>query len=318
MRQRLLRMWLALGVATGLLLWPREAILGTYGSYTLLRRGFTLATDINVGSYSVPTHEAEVFHERETAIAAQVKPHLAMYDAWYKRVGTGQHAYRGYLGALDAERTTQKQWDYKSRLPGPLPRPQTSAVSALIEPIMLTGPADRNWPQIYLHMRPSATPLAHGRALVGFTLAQLALGEDPGFVFPPAAVGGLSERLARVSRGDSFGGQAILLSALLFDVRARQPELAQLVEDPAATKESRLLAGLVLRGLRHEPFAPADWQRLEAAKKIIDQRTLWTWALLFCPDSAQAAHEDQLRQRLPLSDEHNNYFYRQFVKGEPE
>lgn len=300
---------LALAVLVALLAWPREAILGTYGTYLLPQHGYTLARAINVGSYSEPDHEDVVFHQREAAIDAQVKPLLALYKSWYERVFTQPHPYSGWLGAIDRERATKQQWDYRARLPGPTPlvRRQPADVPALDD--------SEGAMEVYVHMKPQRSPLAHGRALVGFALAQAFLGDGASFKLPQGQPPPLAQRLARAAHGDFFSGQSHLLAALLFDVRPRQPELVRFVEDKAQTAELRLLASLVLRGLRHEPWTPADWQRLSESRTQTDVRTLWTWALLLAPAEEQPAREAELRQRLPLSDEYERSYYREFVQG---
>ena len=122
------RVWLGLAAALLLLIWPREAILGTYGSYTLVRRGYTIAKSINVGSHSDHEREGEIFRSREAEIAAQVKPQLNQYDSFYARILTQPHPYAGWLAALDNGRTTAQQWDYKWRLPGPVVPPQKAEI----------------------------------------------------------------------------------------------------------------------------------------------------------------------------------------------
>src|SRR5262245_60422756 len=122
---------LLIGVLLAVFGWPREAILGTYGSYSRVRPGYTVAVAINVGSYSEPEHEAEVFAKRESMIDAQVKPQLPIFDHYFKRVLTKTHPYAGWLGALDQKRETSKQWDYQSQLPGPVPKAPKSDLHAL-------------------------------------------------------------------------------------------------------------------------------------------------------------------------------------------
>lgn len=304
----------AIGVVLALLAWSREATLGTYGSYTLVRRGYTVAEDINVGSQSDPSREAEIFRSRESAIDAQVKPLLAMYDQWYGRIREQKHPYADWLGALDADRTAAKQWDYKARLPGPIRRKSPDRGGPLsIEPVMASGT-----PQIYLHMRPDSSELARGRALLGFALAQAFLGDGKEFALPAGVAGDgapLAQRASHAAGADSFSGQPRLVAAFVFEARARQEELARLIVDKAQPAEVRLLARLSLRGLRHEPWEAADWPMVEQAKARIDRRTLWTWVLIFSPAAEQSARERELRQRVPLSDEQERSFYSSFVTG---
>ena len=305
------RVWLGLAAASLLLVWPREAILGTYGSYTLVRRGYTIAKPINVGSHSDHEREGEIFRSLETEIAAQVKPQLNQYDSFYARILTQPQPYAGWLAALDNGRTTAQPWDYRWRLPGPVvPPPQKDALG----PLSGFGSADAP-PQIYVHMKPAATHLARGRALVGFALAQAFLGDGADFTLVRGETGPLAQRVQHAAHADSFSGQPAVVAALVLTARARQPELALLADDQNEPADARLLAGLVRLGLRHEPWTAADWQRVDAAKSAGDRRTLWTWVLLFTPAEEQPQREEELRKRLPLSESDTGYFYREFVQG---
>lgn len=303
------RVWLGLAAALLLLIWPREAILGTYGSYTLVRRGYTIAKSINVGSHSDHEREGEIFRSREAEIAAQVSPQLNQYDSFYARILTQPHPYAGWLAALENGRTTAQPWDYKWRLPGPVVQSQKAAV----DPSPSFGSADA--PQIYVHMKSAATHLGRGRALVGFALAQAFVGDGADFALVRGETGPLAPRVQHAAHADSFAGQPAVVANLVLTVRARQPELALLADDPTQPADVRLLAGLVRLGLRHEPWTAADWQRVEAAKSAGDRRTIWTWVLLFTPAEEQPQREDELRKRLPLSESDTGYFYREFVQG---
>lgn len=318
--------WLSvIGAVLVLLAWPREATLGTYGSYTLVRRGYTLAADINVGSYSDHDHEAVVFRKRQSTIDAQVKPLLPLYERWYERALTQKHPYTAWLGALDRKRDKPQEWDYKSRLWGPVRRTPAVARGAL-KPGEPPGLADSLEPpapiQLYLHMRTEASELSRGRALVGFVLAQIALGDTPELALPDGVPGDtrpLAQRVDHAAHADSFSGQARVVASLLFVARTQAAELTRLVDDPAQPAEVRLLARLCViglgHGLGHDPWAPADWPLVVQAKGRIDARTLWTWVLLFTPESEQAARESELRQHLPLSADHEPSFVREFVQG---
>lgn len=303
------RVWQGLAAALVLLFWPREAILGTYGSFTLVRRGYTIAKAINIGSHSDHEREGELFRSRETELAAQVKPQLNQYDSFYARILTQPHPYAGWLAALDNGRTTAQQWDYKWRLPGPV----VQAPKSELGPLSGFGPGDA--PQVYLHMKPAAAHLLRGRALVGFALAQAFLGDGADFALGRGETGPLGPRVQHAAHADSFWGQSAVVATLVLAVRARQPELAMLADDATQPADVRLLAGLVRLGLRHEAWTAADWQRLDAAKSAGDRRTLWTWVLLFTPAEEQPQREDELRKRLPLSDSDIGYFYREFVQG---
>lgn len=288
--------------------------MGTYGSYTLVRRGYTVTQDINIGAHSDHDREAEMFRSRESAIDAQVKPLLAMYEQWYGRIHTQKHPYTDWLGALDADRSAAKQWDYKARLPGPSRRKSPDPRDPLaIEPLLANVA-----PQIYLHMRPGSSALARGRALLGFALAQSFLGDAKEFTLPAGATGSgtpLAQRAKHAASADSFSGQPRLVANFVFEARSRQDELARLVDDKAQSAEVRLLARLCLRGLRHESWDATDWQLVEQARSQLDRRTLWTWVLISAPAAEQAARERELRQRIPLSKDQEGYFYESFVTG---
>ena len=301
--------------------WPREGIVGTYGSFTLARKGYTIAMEINVGAYSDPSREGEVFRRREEAIAARVKPLLPMFDGWFARVRTERHAYAGWLGALDVERATARQPDYRNRLPAPRPRPQPAPAQPSVlelEPASLD--AGRGL-QIYLHMREGAAPVAQARALVGFALATCALGDGRDFVLPttswPHDTRPLAARIEHAVGADSYSGQPALVAAVLFDARGHEAELAAIADDAKRPPGVRLLAGLLRAGLRGEAWSAADWSRFDAARGAVDRRILWAWALMLVPAGEQAAREDELRKRAPLSDEELRYFHREWVEGAP-
>lgn len=296
-----------------LLLLPLEGVAGTYGSFQQSRQGFTIAQEINVGSYSDHSREGEVLRQREEAIGVAVKPHLAMYDGWYARVLSQKHPYGGWLPALDGTRAKPLQWDYKFRMPGPVwPAPPPRVKAGDIEPPQIGGNIEP--PQIYLHTRKAASQLSRGRALVGFALAQAFLGNGTDFVLmkDAATADNMTALVERAARGDSFAGQPALLAALILQARGRQPELEQVAADPALAPDLRLLARLTLLALRNQSLADEDWSRFEEARKTADVRTLWTWALVFVPESEQAGREAELQKRLPLSD---SYFYKDFVTG---
>lgn len=304
---------LAAGVVITLLAWPREARLGTYGSHTLVRRGFTVAADINVGAHSEPERETEIFRSREAAIDAQVKPLLPLYDRWYERVLAQKHPYAGRLAALDRARAAAKPGDYKWRLPAPVRRATAGA-----DPGALLAAGPPSPLQLYLHMRAGSTGLARGRALIGFVLAQLALGASADLALPSPDSRPLAERVKHAAGADSFAGQPPLIAALLLEAHAQAAELERLVVDPGQTAETRLLARLCLIGLRHQSWTGADWQKVEQARAVTDRRTLWTWVLLFSEEAELAARESELRQHLPLADDDETYFYRGFLKGPQE
>lgn len=308
---------MAIGTWLVVAFWPLEAKLGTYGSYTLSRKGYTVAKEINVGSYSDPSHEGEVYRTREQGIDQKVQPLLPMYDAWFARLFDQKHPYGGWLDALERNRTTTMQWDYKSRLPGP----HTIKLQRVESPSALALPssdfANGEPPQVYLHMKPNATQLEQGRALIGVALAQAFLGDTPTFqaAVPQPADWTLAQRLAHAVEGDSFRGQPMLIAAVILAARSAQPELEHLVDDNSQSSAVRLCARLIYLGLRHEEWHESDWPRLEAATHGTDRRTLWTWMLVFVPSADAAAREAELRTRLPLSKDDEDYFYREYVRG---
>lgn len=92
---------LAICVGALFVLWPREGIVGSYGTYTSSRKGYTIAKEISVGAMSNHAEEGNVYRRREQAIDARVRPLLPLVDAWVARVRGGRHAYGGWLGAID-------------------------------------------------------------------------------------------------------------------------------------------------------------------------------------------------------------------------
>jgi hypothetical protein len=300
------------------LAWPREAVLGTYGSYKHVGKGFTIAKEINVGSYSNHEHEADTYREREQAIDTQVKPLLPMYEAWFARALGDQHPFGGWLDALDRQRSVPMPWDYKARLPGPIapPKPERKEPAGLLA-LAPVASDDGRPTQVYLHMKPASPQLSQGRALVGFALAQAFLGDAPAFrVAPPPQAGWtLAQRLAHAVEGDSFAGQPALVAAAVVGARGEPAELTRLADDAAQQPAVRLLARLIALGLRHEPWPEADWARVAEAAKATDRRTLWTWMLVFVPTSEAVAREAELRKREPLSESDEHYFYNQYVQG---
>lgn len=305
---------IALCVVLAILAWPREATLGTYGSYTLVRRGYTVAKDITVGSYSDHTREDIVFRQEEAEIGDSVKPHTAAYDKWFERVFTQKHPYADWLAALDRSRATPVQWDYKSRLPGPVWR-EAPADPNRVMPLKPYGGGGAS-PHVYLHMKADTPEVARGRALVGFALAQIAIGDTQEYTLHQADREPLPQRIEYAARADSFAGQPRLVATLLLEARTRQAELAKIVADKAQTADVRMLARLCQSALRHEPLVESDWQLLREVKSA-DIRTLWTWMLIFVPAAEQPAREAALRQQLPLPKDYDSY-YREYVQGKRE
>jgi hypothetical protein len=305
---------IALGVAVAVA-WPTEAILGTYGAFKLARTGYTIAMEISIGSFSDSDREADAYRAREAAIAAQVQPRLPGYDAWFRRALAGKHSYAGWLDGLDRGRATATDQDYKWRLPGPeAPPPPSPPPGARPSPL---GAYLGDRPvELYLHMNAAQPPVAQTRALLGFVLAQIELGDSEPLRLPgPGVDWPLSRRLEHAARGDSFQGQGPLLARLLFDVRGQAPALERFAADATNPAPERALAGLAAAALAYRPLRAADWERLAAANA--DRRLLWTWALALGPTSEAASREADLQKRLPLSDEDQSSFGAEYLRVAP-
>lgn len=298
----------------GVCIFSKEAVLGTYGSYSNPRRGYTLSVAINIGSHSDHSREAPLLAEKQTQSEQLLQPLVSRFDAWVERPRAQKHPYGDWLAALDWQRTKALPWDYISRLPAPIPRPTADyALSPLSLP---------SQPELYLHMKPQAPNLARGRALVGFALAQAFLGDTPDLTLPDGPKWPLAERLRYAATADSYSGQPRLLAALILAARGRDGELLAYADDPTKPPHLRLLAGLIGQSLRAAPLSAASWQQLDAAKSAADRRTLWTWMLTLTPAAAQPQVEQELRQRLPLAsagaDQDKTDFYREFIRGSRE
>jgi hypothetical protein len=165
-------------------------------------------------------------------------------------------------------------------------------------------------------MKADAPQLDQGRALVGFALAQAGFGDEPTFLAAtPADSRTLAQRLEYLVSADSFAGQPRLVAWAIVHARAEQQALDRLAGDPMARAPVRLLARLIAGGLRHERLPDALWPLAVDAARTTDVRTVWTWLLVFVPTIDARATELGLRKRLPLSDEHERYFYSEYVAG---
>ena len=203
---------------------------------------------------------------------------------------------------------------YQLSLPAPVRRVTAGAGAGVL--LTASPPAPL---QLYLHMRAGATGLARGRALVGFVLAQLALGPSAELTLEKSRdPRPLAERVKHAAGADSYAGQPHLIAALLMGAHAQADEMERLTQDLGQSPETRLLAQLCLIGLRHRAWASTDWQKVEQARSATDRRTLWTWVLLFTEETELAARESELRQRLPLDDDDEAHFYRGFLQGTAE
>jgi hypothetical protein len=295
-----------------LLLVPREAVTGTYGSYTLVRKGYTVSCPINVGSMSPHSEEAVRYAEKEKRAEAAVLPALAVYDRYFERAASGRHAYSDWLGALDAARGSALQEDYKFRVPGPETPPSPPPEGRRV-PLMATQSlADCD---VYLHMKKTATGLERGRALVGFVLAEIALGDEKNLLLPRRRDSwSARQSLDWASRADFYSGQAWAIGQVLFSIAKRAPELSAAAEDRSAPDEVRLLARMIEMGLKRGAPSEEDWALVKSGSSRLDARTLWTWPLFFGPSAARADSVARLKAAAPVQDE---TFIKSFLEGPP-
>lgn len=272
------------------MLWPREGLVGTYGTFVLPLEGLSLAQDITIGSHSDHTREGPMLEERKQALDAATQPHAALYQRWFNRVLAKEQPWADWLGALDVKRRSELQWDYKARLPAP--RPVTKSDGPMtIDPFGKL--------QVYLHLSARESDLAHARAVVGFTLAQLELGELDGLAWPAAKPPEMAERLGRVGRADSFRGQAIAVASALVDLRASMAQLAGLVADEQQPADVRALAAVLSAARARRALTDADLDLLVKARTTVDARSLCVWALATQPKANEKAVLAQLEAKLP-------------------
>jgi hypothetical protein len=266
--------------------------MGTYGNYRLVRRGYTLAANILVGSYSDHAHEAAVLRDREQALAAVLVPLAPYYDGWFAQLADGAHAFRGWLGALDRTREHSEASDYQDRIAAP--RPEVIRTHPNVPEI---ATVDLSRLEIHLHARPRATAIARGRALIGLELARVTLGDGPGWAVAPPAQVHVVGRLEAVVRGDSHTGQARLVARLVREVAGHADELHRIADDPGRPPEVRILAGLVVAALRGELWRePAGL----VARTRVDRRTVWTWILACGPAEDERARAQALAATIPI------------------
>lgn len=266
--------------------------MGTYGSYRQVERGFSLAVDINIGSHSDHEREAVMYREREAALKRSLAPLGQTYAAWFRRVLARDHRFAGWLAALDAERSKPLQWDYQARLPAPHPR--------IVETPGVPSPQTSTMPrklEVWLHMMPKARRLAHARALVGFTLAQIAEGEPAGLRWPEPPTDATVQRLEAVAQGGSFSDQPVLLARALVELRARGDEVAEVARDDSQPLELQALAIAWTAGLAARPLTDAELERIGRA--TFERRVVWTWVLVTQPASEQPRLWAALKARRP-------------------
>jgi hypothetical protein len=200
----------------------------------------------------------------------------------------------------------------------PAPRPRTSTVRdpLAIEAVSLD---DGRGLELYLHMKEGVAPAAEARALVGFVLAEIALGDPRELALPPTTwprdTRPLAARVERAVRADSYTGQPAIVAAMLVDGRGHEAELEAIAADEAKSGGTRALAAIVARALRGKAWSAGDWALVEAARADVDRRTLWAWALMLVSDGEEAARIGELKRRVPLSDEETRSFFREWVAG---
>jgi hypothetical protein len=275
---------------------------GSYGSYKEPRAGYTIAKDVSVGSMSDHSREADAMKAKEAAAKQMIAPLCAPLDAWVARA-RGVAAYRGWLKAWDPSRRTSSLPDYKWRLPAPFAKQPPAEDSP-------TGSYDPSPLILCLHMQPSTTQLARGRALVGFALAEAELGDgalrlptEPGL----DTVDKIATLLDQLDHSDGYAGQPSLVATGILFLAHQQAVLAKIAADAKQAATVRLLARAMLHGYRRDAWTEADWALAAAAVKG-DPRQTWTWILLFADDKDLAATRAELARRFPLSDEHQRYF----------
>lgn len=280
--------WWVSCLALLVIVWPREGIVGTYGTFVFPLEGFSIAQDITIGSHSDHAREGPMLEQEQQALLAATRPHAALYQRWFSRVLAKDQPYADWLGALDVKRRTALQWDYKARFPAPLP---VTKGERPLDPFSKL--------QVYVHLAPKESDLAHARAVVGFTLAQLAAGDVDGLAWPAAKPPALSERLARVGRADSYPGQGIAIASALVDLRASLGQLNGVAADETQPPEVRALAAVLAAAHARRPLTDADLDLLVRARTAVDARSLCVWALATQPKAHEKALLARLEVKLP-------------------
>jgi|GEM_PF-2305251 len=310
-RQTARRVFVAAGVPL-LLFAPREARTGTYGSYTLVRKGYTVSCPTDVGSMWPHSAEAVEYAAKQKRAEAAVTSASAVYDRYFARAADGPHGYSGWLGALDAARACARPEDYQFRVPGPQKPPPAVRPGPL--PLVKTASLENC--DVYLHMKKTATGLERGRAVVGFVLAQIALGDEKDLLLPRRRDSWTARQSLDWAGGaDYYSGQARALGEILFSVARRAPELSAVAVDPTAPEPVRLLARMIELGLKRDAPSREDWALVQSSASRIDRRTLWTWPLFFSPASSLPVVAARLQESAPVQDE---TFRRSFLEGPPE
>jgi hypothetical protein len=288
---------------------------GSYGSYVEPRKGYSIAKDVSVGAMSDHRQEADVYRNKEERAKKQIAALVPMYDAWVARA-SARKGYAGWLGAWDRDRANARQSDYKWRIPGPRHIKPTNP-----DPLALELDDGRGL-QIYLHVKPSATQVQRGRALVGFALAEAEAGDDAltklGDEDLAATKEAAATRLDRAEHFDSFAGQPASMAGAVLALARAQGQLVALVSDAKTTPSTRLLARLLLHGYKRDVWTAADWTLAEACEPDLDRRMLWTWLLVFNDEASATGLRAELQRRWPLSEEDKRYFLAEFVDGKGE
>ena len=296
-------MWAVAAVAVG---WPEEGRVGSYGTWTLSRPGFTIARAIRVGEMSDPAREAEVVRAQEARAAQATAPQVKALEAWFSRVRAARGRGVGWLDALDVGRATPADGDYRARLPGPV-----AAVTAVAPPDVVAPEVDDF--ALWLHMRADAAPVAVARALAGVALGACDIGEAK-LVQAPRP---LAQRLAWAVDGDGEADQPWIVASLLFETCGRLRELDAVASDEEATAGVRALARLLRQALSESRIGHADWELLARAGADVGPTKVWVWVLMLGPASEQAARRAELERRVALDAEARARFLGPWVLGTP-
>jgi hypothetical protein len=270
-------------------LWPHKGIVGTYETWQLPTKGFTLAMEVRVGSMDDPEAENSAAIRRKSEIDLAVRPHRGLYETWFERVLNPDNPWADWLGALDAQREMAKPGDYKARVPAPaIPR----------DPMVVT-PLDSSLGelQIYLHLAADKTGIDRARAAVGFMFAAVATVDPPLRWSRAEPASRAVERLKHAARYDAFEGQAVAIATVLKELR--DVPLTAIETDVKMPAEVRALALVLQAGRDRRALTDVDLRRVAAARAEIDARTLVTWVLATQPKAREADLVAQLEVLFP-------------------
>jgi len=255
---------LAVGI---IILASKEAIVGTYGSYTNVREGYTLAKDIAIGSlnsfnpkFDKSKAEANALVEKQQSAERNVEPFLKDLDALYARVFSTHHPFEDRLSAIDNARATASDEDFRCRVPAPIPESY----------------------QLYIHMKPGEPALRQFRGLIGWALAQVYLG---GYRCD-ATAGWLIQKLPSLEPGE--------LAAFILQAQSHRDVLEKIAQDLSQNPSARFRAALLLSAYKNQVPSDHEW----ALAKGIEG---WEWILLLAPESELANVKARLEKNVPLS-----------------